>query len=196
MPVQSPYCGSLYTDRGQRKYLTPAERMRFLETAKEWPRFDVKTLCLTLANTGCRISEAIALSAASVQVEGGFIAVRSLKKRKKKLVVRELPVSMVLLNTLQHVHGLENADPAALLWPLCRSRAWFLVKEVMQAARIDGGPHATAKGLRHSFGLHAIRSGVPLNLVQRWLGHASITTTAIYLEIMGEEEHEIASRMW
>lgn len=27
------------------------------------------------------------------------------------------------------------------------------------------------KGLRHSFGIHAIRSGVSLNLVQRWLGH-------------------------
>jgi len=27
-------------------------------------------------------------------------------------------------------------------------------------------------------------------------GHASMTTTAIYLEAMGEEEREIAARMW
>jgi site-specific recombinase XerD len=52
------------------------------------------------------------------------------------------------------------------------------------------------KGLRHSFGLHAIRSGVPLNLVQRWLGHASMNTTAIYLQAIGDEEREIAARMW
>lgn len=54
----------------------------------------------------------------------------------------------------------------------------------------------TPKGLRHSFGIHAIRSGVPLNLVQRWLGHASMTTTAVYLDVLGEEEREIAARLW
>jgi hypothetical protein len=56
-------------------------------------------------------------------------------------------------------------------------------------------PH-DPKGLRHSFRIHAIRSGAPLNLVQRWLGHASMTTTAIYLDALGEEEREIAARLW
>jgi len=40
------------------------------------------------------------------------------------------------------------------------------------------------------------RCEVPLNLVQRWPGHASMTTTAIYLQAMAREEHEIAKRMW
>lgn len=35
-----------------------------------------------------------------------------------------------------------------------------------------------------------------MNLVQRWLGHASMKTTAIYLLAIGAEECEIASRMW
>jgi uncharacterized protein (DUF736 family) len=64
------------------------------------------------------------------------------------------------------------------------------------SVRLDDGPHMTPKGLRHSFGIHAIRSGVPLNLVKRWLGHASMTTTEIYLDAMGDEEREIAARMW
>jgi integrase/recombinase XerD len=63
-------------------------------------------------------------------------------------------------------------------------------------AGVAAGPHATPRGLRHSFGLRAIRSGVPLNLVQRWLGHASMHTAAIYLQAIGDEEHEIAARMW
>lgn len=66
----------------------------------------------------------------------------------------------------------------------------------MREAAIAEGPHMTPKGLRHSYGIHAIRSSVPLNLVQRWLGHASMSTTAIYLEAMGDEEREIAARMW
>ena len=34
------------------------------------------------------------------------------------------------------------------------------------------------------------------SLVQKWLGHAQLSTTAIYADAVGEEEHSIASRMW
>ena len=58
------------------------------------------------------------------------------------------------------------------------------------------GPHASPKGLRHGFGVAAVTAGVPLNLVQKWLGHAQLSTTAIYADAVGEEEHVIAARMW
>ena len=58
------------------------------------------------------------------------------------------------------------------------------------------GPQATPKGLRHGFGVHALHSGVPLNLLQKWMGHASISVTAIYGNAVGPEEREIAKRMW
>jgi integrase/recombinase XerD len=186
--------GSLYTAAGQRKYLTAAERARFLETANACLRADLRTLCLTLAYTGCRISEALALTAERVEREGGFIAIRSLKKRNRAVAIREVPVPLDLFLALDE--ALERDERGARLWPLSRSRAWQLVKGIMREAAIAEGPHMTPKGLRHGFGIHAIRSGVPLNLVQRWLGHASMTTTAIYLEALGEEEREIAARMW
>jgi integrase len=186
--------GSLYTRAGQRKYLTAAERVRFLETTLACPRPELRTLCLLLAYTGCRISEALALTAASIERDAGFIAIRSLKKRAGAIVFREVPAPADLLAALRQVHGLE--EPGAHLWPLSRCRAWQLVKGIMREAAITPGPHATPRGLRHSFGLHAIRSGVPLNLVQRWLGHASMHTTAIYLQAFGDEEREIAARMW
>ncbi len=187
---------SLYTQAGQRKYLTADERRRFLEAAGRCERPELGTLCLTLAYTGCRISEALALKCGSVEIGAGFIAIRSLKKRSQAIVVREAPVPASLLNLLEMAHGISCGDPGAKLWTFSRSRAWQLVKGVMTQAGIASGPHATPKGLRHGFGLHAIRSGVPLNLVQRWLGHARMETTAIYLQAMGEEEREIASRMW
>jgi site-specific recombinase XerD len=43
--------------------------------------------------------------------------------------------------------------------------------------------HAAPKGLRHSFGVNAFQSNVPPHLVQRWLGHASLRTTAIYADV-------------
>lgn len=187
---------SLYSATGLRKYLTRDERQRFLAASLAAPRSDVRTLCLTLAYTGCRISEALALTPASIQAAEGIIAIRSLKKRNGLVVVREVPVPPMLIDELQRVHRFSALHPLQRLWPLSRGRAWQLVKEVMQKAGIPVGPHASPKGLRHGFGLHAIRCGVPLNLVQRWLGHTRMETTAIYLQAVGSEEREIASRMW
>lgn len=147
-----------------------------------------------LLHTGCRISEALALTPQSIERQAGFVAIRSLKKRKRAARMREVPVPVDLFDALAETHTLEKRDRR--LWRFTRFRGWQLVKVVMRAASIAEGPHMTAKGLRHSFGIHAIRSGVPLNLVQRWLGHASMTTTAIYLDALGEEEREIAARMW
>lgn len=67
--------------------------------------------------------------------------------------------------------------------------------EVIEAAGIRD-PHANPKGLRHSFGIAAIQANVPLNLVQKWLGHASLTTTALYADAVGPEGQSIAARRW
>ena len=188
--------GSLYTRQGGRKYLTPSERERFIAAAQAYPRQDVGLLCLTLAYTGCRISEALALRTSSIEAQDGFIALRSLKRRNRAVTIREVPVPPWLLDRLV-AHSVTQTDESdCRLWPLSRSRAWTLVKSVMDEAQILAGVHATPKGLRHGYGLHAIRSRVPINLVQRWLGHARLSTTALYLQAMGEEEREIASRMW
>jgi len=184
---------SLYTPQGERKYLTGPERERFIATAGSYPCRDAATLCLAIAHTGCRISEALSLYPTALQPATGLIAVRSLKKHGR-LHVREIPAPDSLLEVLREYCTGRPADRR--IWPVSRSHAWRLVKAVMLEAAIAPGIHATPKGLRHGFGLHAIRSGVPLNLVQRWLGHASMVTTAIYLQAMGTEEREIASRMW
>jgi len=69
------------------------------------------------------------------------------------------------------------------------------VHAVIAVAGLDG-PQASPKGLRHAFGVAAVSAGIPLNLVQKWLGHAQLTTTAIYADAVGAEEKDIARRMW
>lgn len=82
------------------------------------------------------------------------------------------------------VKGDRAAWPTGLLWP----PEWFTLGVK--------GPQATPKGLRHGFGVAAIQAGIPLNLLQRWLGHAQLTTTAICANAVGPEERNIAARMW
>lgn len=52
------------------------------------------------------------------------------------------------------------------------------------------------KALRHAFAVEAGQKGIPLNVVQRWFGHARIETTAIYASAIGDEERNLARRAW
>ena len=99
------------------------------------------------------------------------------------------------------VYGIREAQSrrgkgrGELPWPWSRMTGWRAVHTVMAAAGLDG-PHASPKGLRHGFGVAAVTAGIPLNLVQKWLGHAQLTTTVIYANAVGAEEKNIAQRMW
>jgi integrase len=174
--------------RGRRKYLNAAERQRFLAAADDEADSD-RVLCRLMAFTGCRVSEALAGTREDVDAESLAVTFRTLKRRK--LVFRSVPIPADLLAQLQSV----PIDAAGRLWPLHRTTTWRIIKRVMDRAEIVG-PMATCKGLRHGFGMHAIARGVPQHLVQRWLGHASPATTAIYLDAVGIEERQFAERMW
>ncbi len=190
---------NLYDRDGHRKYLTAVEREAFLKAAEDAPR-EVRTCCGTLLYSGCGISEALALTADRVDMKDRRIIFESLKKRKRG-VFRPVPVPPAFLDTLDLVHNVraaqkrEGRGKGVFLWDWCRTTAWTRVCEVMKAAGISG-PHATPKGLRHGFGVNATVNSVPLNKVQKWLGHADLKTTAIYADATGAEEDQIAGRMW
>ena len=182
----------LFDSAGRRKYLTPAERRQFLQAAKGAPR-EVRTFCETLVHTGCRISEALALTAARVDMTGGVLVFESLKKRRRG-IYRAVPVPPGFLETLGAVHDLGSLGDTPL-WDWSRTTGWRRVREVMSAAAIRG-LCATPKGVRHGFGIKAVTSEVPLNMTQKWLGHSRLATTAIYTNAIGPEEQKIAERMW
>ncbi|WP_219895610.1 tyrosine-type recombinase/integrase [Aquisediminimonas profunda] len=178
---------------GQRKYLTQSETRRFLQEAR---RDDsaVHCFCWVIAVTGCRISEALALTPANIDFEERIIVFECLKKRRRH-IYRSIPVPTGLLHALRIVLRTGRIQMTERIWPWSRMTGYRRVREVMERAHL-AGTHASPKGLRHGFGVSAIQSGVPLNMVQRWLGHADMKTTAIYTSAMGPEERDIAARMW
>lgn len=184
----------LHDKTGNRKYLTAEERKRFIAAAKRQP-FPVDTFCLTLAYTGARISEVLAVRVGNIDIEAGVIVIESLKKRRKG-VFRQVPLPDALLRQLLSAHRPLTDSPCARLWTVSRTTAWKRVKEVMISIQIPAGC-ASPKGLRHSFGVIGItEASAPLNMMQKWLGHSRIETTAIYANAVGREERTIASRMW
>jgi len=188
----------IYDNRGQRKYLTIKEREAFIGAVCRL-RPEAETFCLALAYTGARISEILALTPEHIDAEAGIIIIESLKKRRRG-VFRAVPVPTHFLARLEAIHSLRDAqsDPGRRtkrIWPWGRTTAWTQVKRIMGV--IGAGPsQSMPKALRHAFGVGATQKNVPLNIVQKWMGHSRIATTAIYADAVGDEERALANRLW
>ena len=65
----------------------------------------------------------------------------------------------------------------------------------MRRAGIDG-PQACPRGLRHSYGVAAVVAGVPLTTIAAVLGHADVSTTALYATAFGAESRQLVARLW
>jgi integrase/recombinase XerD len=189
---------SLFDRRGKRKYLTAAERRAVAASALRMAP-PIVTFLLTMLHTGARISELLAVTPERIDLADGVIIFETLKRRRRG-VFRAVPVPSDLLNQLDAVHQVRDAqnDPARRikpLWDWGRTTAWKHVKFVMLAAKVSDGL-AMPRAARHAFGVNAVQSAVALNIVQRWMGHARIETTAIYADVMGKEEQALARRTW
>jgi len=186
---------TLYAPTGQRLYLTPAERSAFIEVARAQPP-PVHTFCHMLAYTGCRISEALALTNKNIDLQSQVVVFETLKRRHKG-VFRAVPLPDPFLQELTKTHHLSLYDATSKpLWPMSRSTAYRRIIDVLEAAGIAKGPHHCPKGLRHSFGVTAVLNGVPVGKLKAWMGHARLETTLLYTQATGDEERALAQAIW
>jgi integrase/recombinase XerD len=187
---------TLYSPGGERKYLNREERRRLLAQFETLPA-DKCLFALLLAWTGARVSEVLALTANSFQVEAGIVAIETLKQRR--YCVREIPIPPKLMQRIERHFGLPalqgGPHAARPLWRFCRQTAWRFVKRVCASVQITGR-RASPRGLRHAFGVRAMQQGIPMPVAQRWLGHVRLTTTAIYMSVCGPDEIAFAERFW
>jgi site-specific recombinase XerD len=69
-------------------------------------------------------------------------------------------------------------------WCATAVRSEFRLVAARAGVRRRFAPHQ----LRHAHALELAREGVPLNLIQRQLGHTNLGTTSIYLQGIDPEE--------
>jgi integrase len=189
---------SLYAANAERKYTNQAERQRFLE-AMGRQKSERALFSLLLAWTGARPSEVLALMPLSFQIERNVVILPTLKRRKPH--AREVPIPPGLMAAIDRRFRLrelqqdqETATKRLWSWS-SRVTVWRFVKDGMLEAGIVGRA-ACPRGLRHGFAVNALQASVPLNIVQKWLGHSRISTTAIYAAVSGPEEMLFAERFW
>lgn len=192
-PTSDP-ASFLYDRNGQRKYLTVSERRLWLGAVKTMPTRP-RLFLETLAYSGARVSEVLALLPTSFDESEGVVIIECLKKRRRG-VFRALPLPHSLISEIKALTTPAGSTlpPDQRIWNWSRTTAWKLVKQAMITARLTG-PKASPKGLRHSFGVNSLPS-CPITLVKKWLGHSRLSTTEIYAGAVGREERAIATKIW
>jgi hypothetical protein len=185
--------GCLFDTSGSRKYLIASERLAILSTALD-EGGPSGALCLVLLFTGARISEALNLTRRRIDCPNRAIIIETLKRRRRG-VFRAVPVPEKLLRYIEEVMKMQALTEDDQIWTWGRTTAWKEVKAIMRKAGIIE-PLCMPKALRHGFGACAGQQAVPLNIIQRWLGHARIETTAIYVDVLGDDERRLAQHAW
>lgn len=131
-----------------------------------------RAIILLLYGAGLRSAEALSLPAA-VDVDAD--AIRVMGKGRRERLVPLLPVVAQAVNTYRRLRS-----PEKLLFEGFSDRD---LRRLMQRLREALGLPSTASphSLRHSFATHIYQNGGDIRTLADLLGHASVSTTAIYM---------------
>lgn len=152
----------------------------------------LRALIVVLWRGGLRVQEALALAERDLDPRRGSVLVREGKGGRR----REIGMDAWGWEQLQPWLTARLDLPVGPLFCIIdgptRGRPWSSA-----AVRVELRRLATQAGvrrrfaphqLRHAHALELAREGVPLNIIQRQLGHANLGTTSIYLQGIDTEE--------
>jgi integrase/recombinase XerD len=159
--------------------LSRAEIVRLLDATTSLKH---RTLFMLCYSAGLRVSEATHLRVDDIDRDEMLIHVR----RGKGGLARHTVLAQRMLPTLDAY--LAAARPRTWLFrgrgadqPLTSKTVQAAFRRAHQAAAIT--KPATLHTLRHSFATHLLESGTDLRIIQRLLGHRSITSTVMYAHV-------------
>jgi integrase/recombinase XerD len=176
--------------------LSPAEAERLVETAGgPSPRaMRDRALVELLYGAGLRVSEAIGLVKASVDLDQRIVRVVG-KGSKERLVPLGRPAADAVRRymALGRPHLDRRHRPDLFLnargGALTRAGAFLILRRLADRAGLEPGrvhPHL----LRHSFATHLLEGGADLRSVQEMLGHADVGTTERYTHVSDRHRRE------
>ena len=153
-----------------------------------------KLLMLEQWRAGLRVSEALALEKRDLFLDSDrpTVRVRRGKGNKTRVVPMHPELQIALIAATSY-----GAIGQGRLVDVSRTTAWRWVQAAAELATERGqlppGRRVGTHTLRHSYARHLLLNGIPLNYLSRWLGHADIKTTLIYLELVPDPTGSLAA---
>ncbi len=146
-----------------------------------------KAMLELLYATGIKVSELISIEVSDINFQVGVL---HLKGNKNERIIPMYPAALKAVSTyITKARNLIVSDRTENVLfanmngqPLTRQGFWKIIKYYAEKAKInkDITPHT----LRHSFAAHLLENGAQLKDIQEMLGHADISSTNIYAQMM------------
>lgn len=169
-------------------YLTQAEVRSILDVCDPETQLRDRAVLEVLYSSALRIGELVRLDLADIDFAGRALFIREAKGKKDRVV----PIGRVAAKLVQrYVQTRRVAAP-------CDARALFVddlgnritvdgVARFILAPAVRGAgvvKHVTPHVLRHSCAIHLLENGAGVREVQQLLGHAKISTTQRYTNVI------------
>ena len=144
--------------------------------------------------TGIRVSELIALDVNSLNLTGGFL--RCGAPGKERIIPLYATAVKALERYLKEVRPqlIDGPQEEALFVNMSGGRMsrqgfWKIIKHYQEKAGIQ--KEITPHTLRHSFAAHLLENGADLRSIQEMLGHADISSTQIYAQVIKQKLKDV-----
>lgn len=156
-----------------------------------------KAMLELLYATGIRVSELIALDITDVNLSAGVVRCRGRDKE------RMIPLYPAAIRALSEY--IEFIRPQMISMPeesslfvnvngerMSRQGFWKIIKSYQVKANIE--KTITPHTLRHSFAAHLLENGADLRSIQEMLGHADISSTQIYSQLVKKQLKDVYNK--
>lgn len=157
---------------GRIRWLTDTEERALLGLLEQWGATEAHALTVLLVDTGLRLGEALRLEWRDVDPQSAAVTVWETKADKPRTVPMTTRARMAL-----------RAQGPGRVFALTKGQyhhVWHRARAQLGLAKDrQFVPHA----LRHTCASRLVQRGIPLKVVQEWLGHKSITTTMRYAHL-------------
>jgi integrase len=161
-------------------------------------------------HAGIRVSELIGIRIQDIDFDNRAIVIKVQKMRKRdgKAIERRrvVPIDQRTLDMVKEYLEWRKRFPykGDLLFPITRQRVGQIYWKLGRKAGIKeiGDPTISKHRklhphvLRHSFSIHCVKRSMTVERLQKILGHASPTTTSVYLQYSVADLHEDYDRVW
>jgi site-specific recombinase XerD len=152
----------------------------------------LRGMVVVLWRAGLRINEAIMLNETDLSPSTGSITVRFGKGGRRRQVGMDAWGWEQLRPWLEHRQQLPPGPLFCVIYGSNAGRRWSSSAVRGDLRRLAGragvrrrfAPHQ----LRHAHAVEMAREGIPLNVIQRQLGHANLGVTSVYLQGIDNSE--------
>ena len=183
------------------KYLDLGEVDRLLEQPDVGSPLGLrdKALIELLYATGLRVSELVALKAADLNLDEGYLTCTGKGDKERLVPIGHEAAEWVgryMREARPKLAASRGSSPRLFLnargGPLSRVGFWKVLAAYGRRAGISRpiSPHV----LRHSFATHLLDRGADLRMIQVMLGHADLSTTQIYTHVLEARLRQVYDR--